>query len=262
MRPRSDTWAAVSRPLHGRTWAVLAWCGLLAGCQFAPLPAPGPDEDGRERPAAVQATVPGGAFQGWVPRPMPSKRWADFEPVVLDGIQGLQVRANASLSLLHLTLDPGRTDVRRVAWSWWLDQELPEADLAQADVSDSPLRVLLAFDGDRSLLSGRHAMTSELVRLMTGHELPYATLTYVWTRQYPPGTVLRNPRSDRVRYLVVQQGAEGLGRWLHYERDVQADFAHAFGEMPGPLVGVGVMTDTDNTKANTRAVYGPVVLKP
>jgi hypothetical protein len=193
---------------------------------------------------------------------MPSKRWADFEAVTQDGEPGLQVQASSSLSLLHLTVAPARTDVRRVAWSWWLERELPGADLAQADISDSPVRLLLAFDGDRDRLTGRQAMVSEMVRLLTGHELPYATLTYVWTHQYPPGTVLHNPRSDRIRYLVVAQGPAHLGRWQHHERDVQADFLHAFGEPPGPLVGVGLMTDTDNTKASTRAVYGPVTLKP
>jgi len=53
-----------------------------------------------------------------------------------------------------------------------------------------------------------------------------------------------------------------LGRWLSYERDIKADFRTAFGEAPGPLMGVGLMTDTDNTKASTRVVYGPVTLKP
>jgi hypothetical protein len=193
---------------------------------------------------------------------LPSKRWAEFEPVTLGGATGLQVQASSSLSLLHLTVAPARTDVKRVAWSWWLERELPGADLAQADISDSPVRLLLAFDGDRDRLTGRQAMVSEMVRLLTGHELPYATLTYVWTHQYPAGTVLHNPRSDRIRYLVVEQGPAHLGRWQHYERDVQADFLHAFGEPPGPLVGVGLMTDTDNTKASTRAVYGPVTLRP
>jgi hypothetical protein len=193
---------------------------------------------------------------------MPSKRWVDFEPVTLDGVAGLQVQAQSSLSLLHLTVEPARTDVKRVAWSWWLERELPDADLAQAEVSDSPVRLLLAFDGDRSRLTGRQAMVSELVRLMTGHELPYATLTYVWTRQYPPGTVLHNPRTDRIRYLVVTQGRAGLGRWVHHERDVQADFVRAFGEVAGPLMEVGLMTDTDNTQSRTRAVYGPVTLIP
>jgi hypothetical protein len=193
---------------------------------------------------------------------MPSKRWVDFETVTVDGIAGLQVRAESSLSLMHFALAPPRTDVRRVAWSWWVERELPSADLAQADTSDSPVRLILAFEGDRGRLTGRQAMASELVRLVTGHELPYATLTYVWTRQYPPGTVLHNPRTDRIRYLVVAQGPDGLGRWQRHERDVQADFVRAFGEPAGPLVGVGLMTDTDNTRSSTRAVYGPVTLIP
>ena len=255
-----------------RKGVALALCAVLAACQHTPpqptsLPTSPPTaasetDDRPPEPAAVQATPPGGAFAGWQPRPLPSKRWADFEAVTLAGAAGLQVQADSSLSLLHLTVAPARTDVRRVAWSWWLERELPAADLAQADVSDSPVRLLLAFDGDRDRLTGRQAMVSEMVRLLTGHELPYATLTYVWAHQYAPGTVLHNPRSDRIRYLVVDQGPAHLGRWQHHERDVQADFVHAFGEPPGPLVGVGLMTDTDNTKASTRAVYGPVTLKP
>jgi hypothetical protein len=261
--------------LHGvRTAAVGVLCAVLAACQHTPpqpatppnVPsdaATGEDDDRpRQQTVAVPATAPGGAFAGWLPRPLPAKRWVDFEAVTLDGVAGLQVQAQGSLSLLHLTVEPARTDVKRVAWSWWLERELPDADLAQAEVSDSPVRLLLAFDGDRSRLTGRQAMVSELVRLMTGHELPYATLTYVWTRQYPPGTVLHNPRTDRIRYLVVAQGRAGLGRWLRYERDVQADFVRAFGEPPGPLMGVGLMTDTDNTQSSTRVVYGPVTLRP
>jgi len=250
-----------------RKGVALALCALLAACQHPPhLPAPpltaSEAEEPSREPQAVQATPPSGAFAGWLPRPMPSKRWADFDPVTQDGVAGLQVQAQSSLSLLHLTLEPARSDVRRVAWSWWLERELPQADLAQADISDSPVRLLLAFDGDRDRLSGRQAMVSEMVRLLTGHELPYATLTYVWTRQYAPGTVLHNPRSDRIRYLVVEQGPVRLGRWLSYDRDVLADFRTVFGEDPGPLTGIGLMTDTDNTKASTRALYGPVTLTP
>lgn len=243
-----------------RAVAAGVLCALaLAACQHPATVTPDAPDD---RAPVVQPTVPGGAFEGWLPRPMPSKRWADFQPVVQDGVAGLELQANGTLSLLHRVLEPPRTDVQHVAWSWWLAKELPEADLAQADISDSPVRLLLAFDGDRDRLTGRQAMASEFVRLLTGHELPFATLTYVWTRQYAPGTVLHNPRSDRIRYLVVEQGPAQLGRWLSYERDIQADFRTAFGEAPGPLVGVGLMTDTDNTKASTRVVYGPVTLKP
>lgn len=235
---------------------------LLVACQHAPVQvADDADDDRDRRPAAVVVTVPTGVFQGWQPRPMPSKRWADFEAVTQDGQPGLQVRANGTLSLLHLPLESTRTDASKVRWSWWLEKELPDADLAQADVSDSPVRLILGFDGDRSRLSSRFHMVSELTRLMTGNDLPYATLSYVWTKQYPPGTVLNNPRSDRIRYLVVESGPQRLGQWLHYERDFRADFQRVFGEAPGPLIGAGLMTDTDNTKGQTRAIYGPVALR-
>lgn len=256
-RPASSV---VKRLVSGACAALsLVW---LAACQQVPVHVSDDADDDRRGPPAPVVTSPSGAFQGWHPRPMPSKRWADFEAVTQDGQAGLQVQANGTISLMHLALDPPRSDASRVQWSWWLEKQLPEADLAQADISDSPLRLLLAFEGDRSTLSARNAMASELVRLITGHELPYATLTYVWTRQYPVGTVLNNPRSDRIRYLVVEQGPERLGQWLSYERDFRADFERVFGEKPGPLVGVGLMTDTDNTQASTRAVYGPVSLQP
>jgi len=41
---------------------------------------------------------------------------------------------------------------------------------------------------------------------------------------------------------------------------VAADFRRAFGEEPGPLVAIAVMTDSDNTRSRSRAWYGPVRL--
>jgi hypothetical protein len=93
---------------------------------------------------------------------------------------------------------------------------------------------------------------------LTGEELPYATLMYVWCNQREPLSVVRNPRTDRIRKLVLESGPTRLGRWLDYERDVRADFERVFGEPPGALVGVAVMTDSDNTRSTTSAFYGPV----
>jgi hypothetical protein len=47
-------------------------------------------------------------------------------------------------------------------------------------------------------------------------------------------------------------------QWRRYERDVRADYEKAFGEAPGPLVGVAIMTDSDNTRSNVRAWYGDI----
>jgi hypothetical protein len=43
-------------------------------------------------------------------------------------------------------------------------------------------------------------------------------------------------------------------------RPLAADFRRAFGEDPGPLLSVGVMTDSDNTRSQARSWYGEVTL--
>jgi hypothetical protein len=62
--------------------------------------------------------------------------------------------------------------------------------------------------------------------------------------------------------LVVESGTRNLNRWIDYERNIQADFEQAFGEPPGALVGIGIMTDSDNTHSSTRAWYGQPELAP
>lgn len=106
----------------------------------------------------------------------------------------------------------------------------------------------------------KNAMLSELSLTITGEPLPYATLMYVWSNSRPIDTVITNPRTDRIRKIVVESGATGLNNWLRYDRNIRADFEKAFGELPGALVGIGIMTDTDNTKSKVQAWYGPLNL--
>jgi hypothetical protein len=81
---------------------------------------------------------------------------------------------------------------------------------------------------------------------------------YVWCNKRPPGTVVTSPRTDRIRKMVLESGPGRLNQWLDYERDIRADFERAFGEAPGALVGIAIMTDSDNTRSATKAWYGPV----
>ena len=145
-------------------------------------------------------------------------------------------------------------------FSWKVPALIAGADLTGRDTDDSPVRIVLAFEGDRSKFSAKNSMLSELAQVLTGEPLPYATLMYVWGNHRPAGSFIINPRTDRIRKLLLESGPVNLGQWLDYERDVRADFEQAFGEAPGALVGIAVMTDTDNTREQTRAWYGPVSL--
>jgi hypothetical protein len=151
--------------------------------------------------------------------------------------------------------------VQGIRFSWKVAALLDKADLEDSTRSDSPVRIVLTFDGDRSRLSARDLMLSDLARSLTGEDMPYATLMYVWSNQLPVGTVVSSRRTDRIRKMVIESGPAGLNRWLDYDRDVRADFERAFGEAPGRLMAVGIMTDSDNTGGSVRAWYGPLSLR-
>ena len=119
----------------------------------------------------------------------------------------------------------------------------------------------MAFGGDDTRLPLRERLFFEQVELFTGQRLPYATLMYVWDGgTHEPESVHRNHRSARIQYLTVESGAQRAGRWLHYERDVVSDYLRVFGELPGPILGVGVLTDADALKVDLEAWYGDITL--
>lgn len=197
----------------------------------------------------------------WEPFVFPGKRFAAFESDEVMQRPALRVRAQSSVSILRQRFEPGLVKVGRLSFSWRVD-DLPEgANLQQAALADSPVRVVLAFDGDRSGWSPRTHRLSELSRLLSGEELPYATLIYVWGNQEATGSVVTNPRTDRIRKLVLDSGSQNLGHWRDHVRDVRSDFKLAFGEEPGPLRALALMTDTDNTRSQLTAWYGPLRLE-
>lgn len=205
-------------------------------------------------------TTPAGALP-WQPLALPGKRYAAYEPIVVAARPALRVKANNSVSILRRRFEPALEAPGRLAFSWKVDALPVAADLAMAEASDSPVGIVLAFEGDRSRWTPRMHRLSEMSRLLTGEELPFATLIYVWGNREETGTVVVNPRTDRIRKLVLDSGTDQLGRWRDHVRDVQADFRLAFGEDPGPLRAVALMTDTDNTSSALTAWYGALTLE-
>jgi hypothetical protein len=251
-----------SLPLRRRARAALAAAaaaGLLAACSSPPrTPA-----DVASSPWARQSGFrPGPAAPAWDHRTFPGKAPTRFTYTHHEGRDAISVQANASASMLRQVLRIEPHELGRVRFSWKVPELIAQADLGLRERDDAPVRIVLAFEGDRSRFSPADTALSELAHALTGEPMPYATLMYVWGNRRAPGTVIRSPRTSRVRTLVVESGPQRLNRWLDYERDIAADYRHAFGEAPGALVGIAIMTDSDNTKSRARAWYGPVRLVP
>lgn len=233
------------RPVAAPSFAAaLAALGLLAlaGCAVPPAPPP-------------QATA---AESAWQPVTLPGKRATEYRWVTLDGQRVLAARAQGSASMMRRVVDRPAGAPGAVRFRWRVANLVEAGDISRVDTEDAAARVLLAFDGDTSRLPARTRAMFELAHALTGEPPPYATLMYVWDRQLPVGSVVVNPRSDRIRKIVVDSGPQELLRWREHRRDVAADFRLAFGEEPGRLRAVAVMTDGDNTRATVRAWYGEV----
>ncbi len=196
----------------------------------------------------------------WQPLQLPGKLRTAFRLDQQAGRACVQAEAVGSASMLRHKLRVGAEQLGQLHFEWQVANLLEGADMTQREAEDSPVRVVLAFDGDRSRFSPRNAMLSELTQALTGEPMPYALLMYVWSNDLPVGTIITNPRTDRIRKIVVESGPARLQQWLRYERDVRADFERSFGEAPGPLQSIAIMTDSDNTRGRTQAWYGPIAL--
>lgn len=240
------------------TIALVALVAMLAGCAHAPSE---PEASDLSQSAWARTGMPadtGGTSSPWTHQTFPGKRATQYHYERKNGRDALLVRAVSSASMLRQTvrIEPGQ--LGQLRFSWMVPALISAADMAQRDADDSPVRVVLAFEGDRARFSAKDAALSELSEVLTGEPLPYATLMYVWSNRRAPGSVIINPRTSRIRKLVMESGPDRLLQWLDYERDVRADFVKAFGEPPGALLAVGIMTDTDNTRSEAQAWYGPV----
>lgn len=219
---------------------VLLLCALLAGC--AGLQAPSEPD-------------------GWHGVSLPGKAPTRYAADTKDGRPAIAARADRSASLWRRHVDVLPEKLGMVDFSWWVQGPVPGADLGDAEREDAPARVLFAFDGDHGRLTPRNRMLFDLAQLMTGERPPFATLMYVYGNASQPGTVLIGNRTDRIRKIVVDAGEASSMQWRMHRRDLVADFRHAFGEAPGRLISIAVMTDTDNTGGQASAWYGPVVLR-
>lgn len=209
-------------------------------------------------PFAQPSTNPSAAV--WQHHKFPGKQPTHYSYALIDGRPAVMASASSSASMLRHSVRVEPALLQDIIFSWKVKRLIPGADLTRRETHDSPVRMVLAFEGDRSEFSMKNAMLSELSLTLTGEAMPYATLMYVWCNACAKETLYVNPRTDRIREIVLETGPQHLGQWLDYQRDIQADYLKAFGHAPGALVGVGIMTDTDNTRQSTVAWYGPISL--
>lgn len=240
----------------GRLSAALA-VALLCGCasvqEAIRLPYVSSFSD-----AAPGETLPQG-WENWTLSRL--KKATQYKLVDYAGRTVVKAQADASASGLVHPLNVDAKAYPLLTWRWKVTDLIASADNTQKHTEDSPVRVVVTFDGNPDKLPLADRIFSDNARLLTGKPMPYATLMYIWENRAPAGTVIPNRHTSRVRMLVAESGRDKVGTWQEVTRNVYEDYRRVFGEEPGPITAIGIMTDTDNTGENVHAYYGDIVFR-
>jgi hypothetical protein len=240
-----------------RRSAVLAGA-LAAACALEP--ARPPSEIALPAVGKFSAAKPGDVLpSGWKVWQLSNlKRSTQYRLVDHEGRTVVFARARGSASGLVLPISVDLREYPILHWRWNVSALIAGADNTQRHAEDSPVRIVIAFDGDKSQLPLEERLFAEQFRAFTKQEFPYALLMYIWENRAPVGTVIENLHTARIRMIVADSGDAKLGAWREHERNVYEDYKRAFGEEPPRVRSIGIMTDTDNTGQDAEAYYGDI----
>ena len=230
---------------------------FLAACASGPK---GPKEGAASQLAPFSALSPGKSVPAeWNPWIMNRLRARSQYELVDDvGMTVLKGYAKDSASGLLHDVDLDVRDKPILSWRWKVMDLAPSED----SPDDSPVRIMVNFGGDYSKLPFGDRVFYDQFRLFTGNQLPYAGVMYIWGSKTPKGGTAVNKYTSRIKIIAVESGRDKLGQWLAESRNVEEDYRRLFGEEPGKVVSVGIMTEADLGDRSLEAYYGDIAFLP
>lgn len=244
-------------PRAGRARLGAALLGLLLG--IAAGQAAEPLRLGDFAPP-TDATAPP---PGWEPLTFPRVARHTRYTVVLDGERWvLRADSDGAASGLYHPLDLDPKVHRVLSWRWKVDHVLARSDPRRKQGDDYAARVYVAYRYDPAAASLWERSRFGAYRLFYGRYPPGVALNYVWESRLPVGTVLDNAYTARAKIVVARSGAAEAGRWVTETRDIYEDYRRIVGGEPPRIVGVALMTDTDDTGERAVAYFDALTIGP
>ena len=236
-----------------RLFLTLATIAAFAiGCTTTPTPPP--EAAIASRLAPFSAFKPGDSvppvWRDWSLNRFKAKSRYELVEDAGATVVKASARASASGLIQYVDVDPGERPL--LSWRWKVMDVVPSA----ASPDDSPVRVVVSFSGDVGKLPFGDRLFQDQFRLFTGQQLPYAALMYVWGSRTPRGGIVVNGYTSRIKIVAVESGREKLGTWLEETRNLAEDYRQAFGEEPGKIMSVGILTETEANDRALEAYYG------
>ena len=200
---------------------------------------------------------------GWEHIPLShSKKLTEYSAVVDDGVVVLKASSRSSASLMGIRVDFDPRAFPILSWRWKVNQGIPGAETQNRAHEDAPARLMISFSGDGRKLGALDRAAAAVAESISGQPLPYAELMYIWGGKVAVDSITTSSLTSRIRMLAVAADEQGIGRWQSYTRNLVEDYRRAFGEDPGRITAIQLLTDTDNTGGIAEALYGDVSVAP
>ena len=200
---------------------------------------------------------------GWEPLVFPRiSRHTHYQLVEKNGEQVVQADADKSASGLIARLEVSPKDYPRLQWRWQVSNTFEKGDARRKSGDDYPARIYVAFAFEPQRASLLERAKRRTVRALFGEELPGNALNYIWANTLPEGDMVPNPFTEQTMMVAVTSGDAQVGEWVTVERNILEDYRAAFGTEPPAIVGIGIMSDADNTGERATAWYGDIRLLP
>ena len=183
-----------------------------------------------------------------------------YRLIHMNGKTVLQARSKAAASGLIRPIAVNPRQYPWLAWSWRVQNILKKGNATSKQGDDYPARIYVAFAFESGKAGLWERLRHKTASLAAGRELPGSVLNYIWASHAPVDLFVNNPYTSRAKMIVVRSGARNLNRWINERRNIPTDYKKAFGKEPPAIIGVAVMTDTDNTGEEAVAYYGDIVL--
>ena len=200
--------------------------------------------------------------------PLATPGSGDWQPLVFRGIatqtrytlesfEGVEVaraESNCGASGLVLRLDAIHIEqTPLLSWRWRVDRGLDLLEEQTKAEDDFAARVYMMFELDKDRASTLKKLRHRLAKLIYGETIPGSALNFVWTSRLPAGTVWDNPFEPNAKMIALAQGTNT--GWRTETVDVAARYRELFDAPIPPLLGLAIMSDSDNSCQRTEARF-------
>ena len=142
-----------------------------------------------------------------------------------------------SASLLYKKVHINLNQTPYINWYWLVDHTYVNNQFEKEKRGDDfPARIYIA------------------IKPKLGQIKPRA-LTYVWASHAQKLSHWKNPFSKNVEVFALETGDALTKKWIQEKRNLQQDLNRFFGQHIDAIEGIGVMTDSDNSKTFGQAAF-------